>query len=694
MADSHNSNLAPNSSPSDLFGDTKLSRSLVKIPSEQRKLLDRSDCWADTLSQRPNGFINVPPEVTERVKQSYVNRERGHKSVTEPHAADHILEDAGNSKSSDHQPSPSHQSSSQAKESESEEFPWSQSPERHMRPPSPPCVSQPFETQLPERSPVQATAQTSPVRPPVPAFSQSSQGPEDELEVEVPAALPGNVISVNKSALPMMTPPSAQIVPCTLEQSSRTASINPELKPQPQPRQIRYNPPDWGHKQPGASTRSSVNPGGSNTGKPSHQVEEIGSSLSSANTASSVVPSTSMDHVGGSNQPVSTWDSSAAQPSATTASTDSKDPASPSVPQSSSVVYNPPSPSRRVSLPQPVAAAAHSAAQANVKSNSWAAPFDHFTTTYPAYKGTIQEFIMACFYISLQYRRIRTSLFDDFIRAWVEGYVPYVKDCDEGRPRIEALRALDWYNEIDDNPLYTSRVVTRHNLESILRHYPDELRRAQNGLGISTSITPSNTKSVDNRIARRQQEMRQQEMLGRNNILRPAAREPEEEMLVRETIKPVAPAVKLPNPLDDTTDQILARKSFNDLGTRREEPRGHGLARSLSESASHKRKAEDETPVDSAKRRVSGFMQPITDRSMMSDSCSTTSNQSARSRDTRRSSVVGDARRDRKKKRNAEDPEERRRRKLAKHFAKQKAKRDHIMSSSAPVRNTPTSGQR
>ncbi|KAI0158086.1 hypothetical protein GGR57DRAFT_458995 [Xylariaceae sp. FL1272] len=687
MADSPNSTSAPNSSPSDLFGDTKFSRSLVKIAKEQQQLLDRSNSWADILSRSPNGFVNVPLEVLERVKHSYANRDGGQQSVTEPHATSPILGSADNPELSDPQPSPPHQPASRAEESESgqsdhgEEIPWSPSPERHMRPPSPPLVSQAFVTQLPEQSPVQATAQTSPIRRPIPEFPQSSLGPEDELEVEVPAALPGNVVPVNKSALPMMTPPSAQIVPCTLEQSSKTASRNSELKP---PKQMRYNSVGPLYK-PSTTTRPSANPGGLKPGKASHQVEDIDSSLSSANTSSSVVPSTSMDHVDRSNQPQSTWESSAAQPSGTTTSTNSKDPPTPSVPRPPSPTYNPPFPPRRV----PVAAAAQPAALGNVKSNSWAAPFDHFTTTYPTYKGTIQEFITACFYISLQHRRIRTSLFDDFIRAWVEGYVPYVKDCDEARPRIEALRALDWYNEIDDNPLYTSRVVTRHNLEFILRNYPDELQLAKNRLGISTSKQPSNTKTVDDRTAQHQREM-----LSRNNFLRPAIREPKELVVASETANPVPPPVKLSNPLHDTTNRALAHKSFDDLRTRQEESRSLGLTRSLSESASHKRKAEDETPADSAKRRVSGFMPATADRSMMSDSCSTTSNQSARSRDTRRSSVVADASIGRKKKKDAEDPEERRRRKLAKHFAKQKAQRDHIMSSSAPVRNTPTSGQR
>ncbi|KAK8043647.1 hypothetical protein PG993_006077 [Apiospora rasikravindrae] len=61
-------------------------------------------------------------------------------------------------------------------------------------------------------------------------------------------------------------------------------------------------------------------------------------------------------------------------------------------------------------------------------------PFDQYTNAYPTYRnhGNIWEFVKACVYIQQLQRKkaLATYQYDDFIRAWTEGFVPYVLDFD------------------------------------------------------------------------------------------------------------------------------------------------------------------------------------------------------------------------------------------------------------------------
>ncbi|KAI3319336.1 hypothetical protein HD806DRAFT_290878 [Xylariaceae sp. AK1471] len=703
----------PDSSPADVLGDTKIRRPLVKIASDQKQLLDRHESWASFLGRRPNGFVNVPPQVLEQLKTSY-SRQRQRQVAESQKLAESTIRTGDDTNvpepSGSQSPSPPcvarEAEDSDDGDGDNNEDGW----EKISWPPTPnPPVrshrveseepSQPFITQLPEKSPLQPTVLTSPEHHKLPEFPQSSQEPEDELELEVPAALAYNPMPINKSALPMLaTPPSAQIVPCSIEQSMQSVSTSTSARSDPQSKSKSrkpiykpvpefYRPP----KQGAVSSHLDTNIVSVKDVTAPNQIIDIKSSASIGNTSSSIIPSTSDDHSIESQKHAPAWDVRPAQISTCDTNLSSENHHSPLASRPRSPIYIPPSPSRVVYSPQPPVTITHPATPPAIVSKSWEAPFDHYTVTYPNYGGTIQDFITACIYIQLQYRRIRTSLYDDFIRAWVEGYLPYVRACDEAQPPKKALRAIDWYNEIDDDPMFTSRVVTRKNLQSILNFYPNELQIARRALGIPFKQAPSEH-PVSNGHAEPYAQETGVSLHLPTHKLQLKGKDLVEKLVEAEARVPKLPPIAKPAIPPFPADQhIQAHKSFGGIESRRAESKG--LTRSLSETMSHKRKSTSEFHSEGTKRRSLGLTLSAHNE-MWSDSGSTVSNHSERSRGTARSSVAPESTAAKgQNMRNANDAEERRRRRLAKHFKKQMAERESI-ASSAPISNTPTSGQR
>ncbi|KAK8122020.1 hypothetical protein PG984_010690 [Apiospora sp. TS-2023a] len=116
-------------------------------------------------------------------------------------------------------------------------------------------------------------------------------------------------------------------------------------------------------------------------------------------------------------------------------------------------------------------------------------PFDQYTNAYPAYKhhGDVWEFVKACVYIQqLQRNRaLATYQYDDFIRAWTEGFVPYVHRFDIESSK-KPLTAIEWYMETVDNAHFQFRkgIVTRENLETVFEKHPAEANEARTHLRV------------------------------------------------------------------------------------------------------------------------------------------------------------------------------------------------------------------
>ncbi|KAI0869618.1 hypothetical protein GGS24DRAFT_493616 [Hypoxylon argillaceum] len=691
---------APESSPSDILDDTKIQRSLFKISSTQKKLLNRNESWASFLSRRPAGFVNVPPQVLDQLRASHARQKQATavpKATASPgRAGDNAdpPEPSGSQSSS----LPRGEHGDEDDDDPSDIISWASSPERNLRPPS--IISQepvhPFITQLPQASSLEPPIVTSPALPehskPV-EFPPSSQGPEDELEVQVPGALAYNPEPINKSGLPMLaTPPSAQIVPCTFEQSVQSTSaaastkLDPQLKPQSKKHVYKPVPQLYRGPKQSAASHLNINVGPAKTVATTGQNNDKESSLSAGNTSPSIIPSTIHDQNTHAVKHIPAWDARPGQLPMHDANSSFKDSRSSLASRHHSPMDMPISPSRVLRSPQqPI-----SLTRPAVALSSWEAPFIHYTVTYPSYNGTIQDFVTACIYIQLQYRRIRTSLYDDFIRAWVEGYLPYVKDCDESQPPQKPLRAIEWYNEIDDDPLFTSRVVTRQNLQSILNFYPNELKAARLSFGIVSgqgsseySVSESHAephsrqnRSMSSKFPTNAQSWKEKELI----------RQPGERAGLETRLPPT------PTPISFTANQYIpAHQSFH--GTETPPVNYKGLARSFSESTTDRKRTAANQLRPEAAKRVSLGPALGTHSRMWSDSGSGGSNYSERSKSAARSSDTPEPTARQKSGKSTEDPEERRRRRLAKHFKKTMAGRESI-SSSIPIRHSPVSGKK
>ncbi|XDG08343.1 hypothetical protein ABKA04_007958 [Annulohypoxylon sp. FPYF3050] len=694
------------SSIPEILDEKRLPRRLFKIPDNQRKLLERPTSWAAFQSNCPKPFLNVPPDVLENLKKCHARQLGGTKpeQSEEPNIANestqlsqslsHPSTNGTNQGERENTPTPRFQSQ-EPQSFDDDASSCTPSPEKNKYPPGKfpgqetPSKSSKFITQLPPVSSPRPTGSTEPTSVTRQPLVFPSSNPEEEpLDVEVPIAIEHNIPSVNKSAIPTFaTPPSAQIVPCTLPLSEES------FKPQAMQKQRIYKPvPPLYHRSENrlASTHLAYNP--AQPGHTDSPTSDTQSSLSIANTSSSIIPSTIPSEA--LSKAIPSWNSNPAIYSSKESPISHEEPSIQNSPQaqSHSPEYKPQSPILGYSPPAVLIPQAQLEDDPSSMSDSQP-PFVRYTVTYPNYNGTIKDFVTACMYIQLQQRRIRASLYDDFIRAWHEGYVPYVRDCDDADPPIKILNAIEWFNEIDEDPLYTSRVITKQNLQSALDHYPEELRSAQSLLGLTPSQSQEVTSTPD---AARLVEGR-----------KPASKDEDEDDVIideeRSTAPPDTPKQTATKSTSGHSDPFISmkppavkarvlslHKSFGELEKR---PAGNKvLARSFSDVTRQKRKASED-PGDNVPKRLS------VNALLHSEAESSTSVKAGATRGERQSSIApsvassiapSSATSSKKRKKKFLDEK-----KVKQSMNRWRKKRElEGITSSAPVSNTPTSAQR
>ncbi|CAK7273280.1 hypothetical protein SEPCBS119000_005572 [Sporothrix epigloea] len=123
----------------------------------------------------------------------------------------------------------------------------------------------------------------------------------------------------------------------------------------------------------------------------------------------------------------------------------------------------------------PVAIKETQAAQPLVASpQTWMLPFDAFTAAYPDYKGDLEEFLRACYSLRCTPPgALPGFLFDDIVHAFLD-YIEYIHappSADASSPQ----NLTQWYNMHATGLKCKKSVVTRENVASILRVYPDEV---------------------------------------------------------------------------------------------------------------------------------------------------------------------------------------------------------------------------
>ncbi|KAK7984169.1 hypothetical protein PG989_011571 [Apiospora arundinis] len=109
-------------------------------------------------------------------------------------------------------------------------------------------------------------------------------------------------------------------------------------------------------------------------------------------------------------------------------------------------------------------------------------PFDQYVKAYMGYTdhGSLWSFVSACVYIHVLQRKkaLASYQYDDFIRAWTEGFVPYVESS------IKPLTAIEWYMENVDNTdfQYRKGIITRKTIGLVFETYPEEAKEARTHL--------------------------------------------------------------------------------------------------------------------------------------------------------------------------------------------------------------------
>ncbi|KAI1771110.1 hypothetical protein F4818DRAFT_430210 [Hypoxylon cercidicola] len=678
----------------ELIGEDRIQRLVYRIPKSQRELLGDNNSWAQVLRGTSMPFLNVPPEVLENLKKWYsrqLQATQSNESVPSPDPQPSTLSRSAKAGSPLQNTRPGSAAEDDDDENSSQNSSWTPSPVEHLHPPKRTTSEsikdaednedtdddeQPqFMTQPPMSSPRPTIPPITKLKAPL-IFPPSSQEQEEPLEIEVPAAIHDTILPVNKSAVQTNnTPPSAQIVPCTFDQSAVR---------KPFQKQRIYNEPPAFYRPPKNETALKHHLQVRSTRQPDSSYPDAQSSTSTANISSSIIPSTIRAE--DSSKDLPTWRvNTSISPSRTSPTTGNKRHGAPDFPprQQHSPEYRPPSP-LLMSSPS-IQRSPRLLPLANTQQVSPSRiPFIHYTITYPNYNGSVGDFVTACMYIQLQQRRIRTSLYDDFIRAWHEGYIPYVRECDDSKPPTKALNAIDWYNDIDEDPLFTSRVITRQNLKSTLEFYPDELRFARSLLGVSPKPTPEATSdSVTTRLIENHKPSAENAPRGDGDMGGDNPNVPKKTpSKVGSIAVPVTNISALPRQ-QQKTGTLPFNRSMSEMEKRPTATRE--FVRSYSEAAHHKRKASEDI-AGAPSKRLSVNSLP------KSDSGSVTSVNSEVPKSTRQDSVAPGSTSGRKKK-FANDPE--RRTEQFKKFLKKReqGKKDSI-TSSAPGGNTPTSAQR
>lgn len=421
-------------SPDYATNPSKVPRRYVQISSDQQKLLDRPDAWS------AGGIPNVPHRVLEDLRTHHVTQSR-----SRPEAASSVqaAEEARSPQpSSPARSTPAHAEFRQkrvgtgdvnheAEEPSDSDTPlsWAPSPSAHLR--------GPYEQEelitaagtqgrgSPEQRGVRTTGRTVSRNAFADFPPSSSVTSELGLELEVPGALTDAPKPRKRGPVALLepTPPSAQIIPCTL--AERTSPV-----PAPEPKRRRVM------KSVAATFAAS--------GPIDH---ERSSRLALPSVRAAPLPRSS-------SPVVSSWPP---LPAVEVHRTTETSPVMLSIEDNNSVDSLPPN-----GPPSQV-------------------PFTAFAVAYPDYQGSVNDFLrgILCLLQLQKDKALPEFLYDDFIRVFSGDYFDYISTTDQKKP---ALPAIHWYNENVSKPLFVKGILTKDNIRDVPRQYPEQMRVIQQKL--------------------------------------------------------------------------------------------------------------------------------------------------------------------------------------------------------------------
>ncbi|QPC74759.1 hypothetical protein HYE68_005511 [Fusarium pseudograminearum] len=214
----------------------------AKIPSDQRKLLEKQDSWAVDLRNQPHGLVNVPHHILEAAKAAHLAQKRksqGQTPKSKKRSASPVAPVSSKRMRNGAETTPKANSERPPQSSPERLIPWSPSPPRDQPEKANPiqvAVETTTQSQIVHETPETGSTRPGPLqrqRPSVPTFENPPPSEsEDDMETRIPDAQSLLNISINQSAVrsnrtvpplpstdkPMATPPCAH--PSNSTQSS------------------------------------------------------------------------------------------------------------------------------------------------------------------------------------------------------------------------------------------------------------------------------------------------------------------------------------------------------------------------------------------------------------------------------------------------------------------------------------------
>jgi len=456
-------------------------RRYVQIPSEQQKLLGDKDAWS------AGAIPNVPPKVLEDVRRHHIKHPWSGvevvkqalssqpqspvtaTSITVPASPDHATREMLNSQTaffarSTPERSEPNRDRGGAEDSDAEGEPagtpttWSRSPSAHLRPPCPQEELSTAASATGERSSEQRGLHPTDKALSRTAFltdfpPSSSLASETGLEVEVPRAITDVIQPMRPAPAPLLepTPPSAQVIPCSL--AERTSAVRAPDAKRPRlmvhPTAMLESPEPVSQKRP---SRLAIS-------KPA--VANIPRSSSPVLSSSPPIP-----------------EAAALQPMEMSPVLQSA--------ENEHVLATTSQLSLLVTASQLASGEGSSNSVGRIPPNGPPSqvPFTAFKVTYPDYRGSVRDFVRGVMCI-LQLQRdkeLPEFLYDDFIRVFSGDYLRYIGTLGDNQP---ALRAIHWYNENVSKPLYTKGILNKDNINDVANRHTNDVRAIKHKLRAS-----------------------------------------------------------------------------------------------------------------------------------------------------------------------------------------------------------------
>ncbi|KAK4129431.1 hypothetical protein N657DRAFT_640056 [Parathielavia appendiculata] len=479
-------------SPAQLTSRTEIHPQYVKVPSDQQKLLDRPDAWST------GDFPNVPPKVLDDAKANYIRGAQlcsdgdGKGHSPQPESLSHTGRDQLSSQSpsssqserkqlssqpaspartttvhdESNRTSPSAEDSAEEDEKTGTPIPWTPSPSAHHRAPCQAlcltgAASSPSRASSERRGALPAGKAVFQAGPLADFPPSSSVASESGLEIEVPKAITDVLEATIRKPVAVIqpTPPSAQIIPCTLIERT-----SPAQAPGPK-RRRRMRDPATVFSSPGRPVGQSHAPRlALDESRPARSPRSSGRVVRLSSPVLGVPPR----HL--------------TEPS----------PVMPAANQPDTVTGPP-----RLANDQ---GSSNPLERLPPKGPASQVPFTAFTLAYPDYQSSLKDFLRGIMCVlKLQKDKALTEfLYDDFVRVFSGEYLAYIETVARDQP---ALPAIHWYNENVSRPLYVKGVLNKDNVKDVIRQYPEELRAIQqdletaktSGRGRSGRRTPGTT---------------------------------------------------------------------------------------------------------------------------------------------------------------------------------------------------------